>query len=429
MLATGEKANENGGVFVKKTALYSSCTNYFMLTIKTIFLMLLLGGLMVVAPTGCHKSGVVDPVSPAPARTLVSSSLLSEVSSAQLRGRYTGASAVLQLFIRYGIRAYQINYTTTNTDGTKITASGAVIIPTNASAALPLLSMQHGTILNDDDAPSYFGAGSEAYTLGSLFASQGYIIAAPDYIGYGASKNMPHTYEHRNGLATASLDMLRATREFLAQNGVNWDQRLFVAGYSEGGYATMALQKKIEEETRSEFNLVASACGAGAYDKPAFMQQIVNERSTGNVGINRLYVWVLLTYNRIYGLNRPMTYYFKEPYASQIAANGKEANISVSLNTAFTDSFRQAIADGTDTDFLKAVRDNDIHDWKPRTPTRLYHGDADDTVLYLNAQNAIAAMQKRGAANVSLETLKGANHASGILGFITGTYSFFGTFK
>ena len=85
--------------------------------------------------------------------------------------------------------------------------------------------MQHGTILSDNDAPSYFGSGSEAYSFGSVFASQGYIIAAPDYIGYGASKELPHTYEHRNGLATASLDMLRAARDFLADqkalNGIN----------------------------------------------------------------------------------------------------------------------------------------------------------------------------------------------------------------
>lgn len=397
-----------------------------MRTIKSIFGLLLMGSLLLMAPTGCQTSGVVAPTTPAPARTLIGSSLISEVSAAQLRGRYTGPSAVFQFFVRYGIRAYRLDYTTTNTDGTKIKASGAIIIPVDAPTAAPLLSMQHGTIQSDSDAPSNFGSGSEAYTFGSLFASQGYIIAAPDYIGYGASKDLPHTYEQRNGLATASLDMLRATREFLSDKNISWDKRLFVAGYSEGGYATMALQKKIEEETGSEFNLVASSCGAGAYDKPAFMRQIVNERTSGIAYINRLYVWVLLTYDRIYGLNRPMTYYFKEPYASQVAAAGKNVDISVSLNTTFTDQFKKSVNDGSDADFLRAVQDNDIHDWKPRTPTRLYHGDADDTVFYLNSQNAYDAMQKRGAANVELVTLKGANHATGILGFITGTYSFFG---
>ena len=75
------------------------------------------------------------------------------------------------------------------------------------------------------------------------------------------------------------------------------------------------------------------------------------------------------------------------------------------------------------------MQDNDIHDWKPRTRTQLYHGDADDTVFYLNSKNAYDAMQKRGATNVELITMKGANHATGILEFITGTYAFFGTIQ
>ena len=400
-----------------------------MLTIKSICLLLLFGSLVLVGPTSCKTASTVDPAAPTATRTLVRSSLISEISAAQLRSRYTGASAVFQLFIRYGVRAYRLEYTTTNTDGTKVTASGAVLIPADVATAVPMLSLQHGTIQSDSDAPSNFGAGSEVNTFGSVFASQGYIIAAPDYIGYGSSSGLLHTYEQRNGLATASLDMLRATREFLSDKAVNWDKRLFIAGYSEGGYATLALQKKIEEETGSEFNLVASSCGAGAYDKPAFMRQIVNEKTSGIAYINRLYVWVLLTYDRIYGLKRPMTYYFREPYATQVASKGKDVDINVSLNTTFTDSFKKALTDGTDADFLKAVQDNDIHDWKPRTPTRLFHGDADDTVFYLNSQNAYDAMKKRGAANVELVTLKGANHASGVLGFVTGTYSFFGSIQ
>ena len=396
-----------------------------MLTIKSFLSLLLVGSMLFIVPTSCQTT-VGDPAPSTRINTLVSSSLIAEYTTDQLRSHYTGASAVLQIFIRYGVKAYRLEYTTTNSDGKAIKASGAIVIP-SVTTAVPLLSMQHGTITSENDAPSNFKSSSEIYSYGSVFASQGYIIAAPDYIGYGASKDLPHTYEHRNGIATASLDMLRAAREFLSNQNINWDKRLFIAGYSEGGFATMALQKKIEEETGSEFNLVASSCGAGAYDKPAFMKQIVNEKTTGVDYINRLYIWVLLTYDRIYGLNRPMSYYFKEPYASQIAQQGKEASINVSLNLTFTDSFKQALNDGTDKDFLAAVQDNDIHDWKPRTPTKLYHGNADEIVSYLNSQNAFDAMRKRGATNVDLVTIKGGTHGSSILEYIQGTYQFFGT--
>lgn len=394
--------------------------------LKTSILLLLMGSVLLLAPSSCKMSGGGDSITPNIPNTLVSSTLIGQFTTDQLRSRFTGTNVAFQLFIRYPISVYRVTYTTTNTDGKSITASGALMIPTvNAGTSVPMLSIQHGTITSDDGAPSNYQSGSEAYTFGSVFASQGYIIAAPDYIGYGASKDLPHTYEHRNGLATASLDMLRAARQVLTSQNANWDKRLMIAGYSEGGYATLALQKKIEEETGSEFNLVASSCGAGAYDKPAFMKQILNNTTSTDPSISRLYLWVLLTYDRIYNLNRPATYYFKEPYATRIAANGYTANLSgQSFNQVVTDSFKQAINNGTDTDFLKAVQDNDIHDWKPRTNTRLYHGDADDTVLFLNSQNAYDAMRARGATNVELIPLRGQNHATGILGYITGTYDF-----
>ncbi|MCK8492804.1 lipase family protein [Spirosoma sp. RP8] len=397
-----------------------------MITLKSLLSLLLVGGILLLTPTSCKQSNNTDPVNPAPARVLTKSSLIGEYTKDQLRSRYTGASVLLQAFVRNDISAYRLEYTTTNTDGKSIAASGLLLIP-KVNTALPLLSMQHGTITSDNDAPSNYQSSSEAYSLGSVFASLGYIIAAPDYIGYGASKDLPHTYEHRNGLATASLDMLRATRDFLSDKNVNWNKRLYVAGYSEGGYATLALQKKIEEETGSEFNLVASSCGAGAYDKPAFMKQIINQPSAGVDYINRLYIWVLQTYDRIYGINRPATGYFKEPYAAQVVANGMNASINVSINQAFSDSFKQGINNGTDKAFLDAVQDNDIHDWKPKTPTRLYHGTADEIVSYLNSQNAYDAMQKRGATNVQLMPIPNATHATGILPFISGTYDFFNT--
>ncbi len=398
---------------------------------KTSVLLLLMSSLLLLAPSSCKMAGGGDAVTPNVPNTLVSSTLIGQFTTDQLRSRFTGTNVAFQLLIRYPISVYRITYTTTNTDGKSITASGALLIPTvNAGTSVPMLSIQHGTITSDDGAPSNYQSGSEAYTFGSVFASQGYIIAAPDYIGYGASKNVPHTYEHRSGLATASLDMLRAARQVLTSQNANWDKRLMIAGYSEGGYATLALQKKIEEETGSEFNLVASSCGAGAYDKPAFMKQILNNTTSTDPSISRLYLWVLLTYDRIYNLNRPATYYFKEPYATRIAASGYTANLGgLSFNQVVTDSFKQAINNGTDTDFLKAVQDNDIHDWKPRTNTRLYHGDADDTVLFLNSQNAYDAMRARGATNVQLIRLSGANHATGILGYITGTYDFFNSLQ
>jgi pimeloyl-ACP methyl ester carboxylesterase len=382
-------------------------------------------GLAALAPSACREQTQAEAVAAPPARTLVDAQLLGTYTPDQLRSRYNGATSFLRILTRYGIRAYKLTYHTINTDGTSIIASGAVLVP-DTKDSLPLISMQHGTIAGDEQAPSNYKSSSEAYQFGSVFSSVGYIVAAPDYIGYGASANLPHPYEHNRSLAQASLDMLRATKEFIADQKVNWNQRLYTAGYSEGGYATMALQKKLETEAPGEFNLVASSIGAGAYDKPAFMRYVVGNKTSGSGEVNRLYLWVLLTYDRVYGLNRPASYYFREPYASRVKTSGKNALINVSFNDALTDEFKAAVQNGTDAAFIKAVNDNAIHDWKPATPTRLYHGDADNTVFYFNTQNAYDAMQQRGAANVSLFRLKGRNHATGIIDFVLGTFEFFG---
>ena len=162
-------------------------------------------------------------------------------------------------YVKNGVTVYKITYKTKNTDGAEITASGALILPA-VSGPVSMISVQHGTIRDEASAPSNFQDDSEAASFGSLFGSMGYIIAYPDYIGYGASKDLPHPYEHRASLASASLDMLRAAKEFLkGQTEVKWDEKLYVAGYSEGGFATMSLQRKIEEEETKKANMVREA--------------------------------------------------------------------------------------------------------------------------------------------------------------------------
>ncbi len=250
---------------------------------------------------------------------LLESSVVTELSKEQISQQLSGLSPLIAGFVRNGVKVYRITYKTKNTDGSDITASGALILPVTTQPAA-MVSVQHGTITSDNQAPSNFAANSEAATAGALFGALGYIIAYPDYIGYGASKDLPHPYEHRASLASSTLDMLRATKEFLKeQSEVMWDERLFVAGYSEGGYATLCLQKENRGGSSLGVQLAGVELRGGClrqnrlYEVPASILP-----RTAYPGFNRSYLWVTLTYNRIYGLNRPASAFFKEPYASQI---------------------------------------------------------------------------------------------------------------
>ena len=375
------------------------------------------------AAPGCKDHAPApETASPAaPEQVLVSGQLLGEYSPAQLAQRVPEIPLVGAL-ARYSIKVYRLTYTTRNVDGTAITASGALLLPVTA-AALPVISYQHGTIspASENTAPSYYNAGSELWSAVSVLASTGYAVSAPDYIGYGASKNLPHPYEHGASLASASADMLRAAREFCQQQKVALNQKNFLLGYSEGGYATMALHKLLEEKYATQLPVTASAPGAGAYHKTAFAGYILN--STQPLNFLSTYVWVLDTYNKVYGLNRPYSYYFQEPYATRLAANPR-GPVPTLASQLFAPGFKQAVLTKSDAQLQAAFQANDLYDWKPRAPLALFHGTADDYVPFFNSQDAYDAMRAHGATQVQLKPIQGANHFTAIASYTLQAFAF-----
>ncbi len=317
--------------------------------------------------------------------------------------------------LQYDVKAYKLTYFTEYLDGNRIEASGLVIVPATSNP-VPLFSYHHGAIRNTADAPSSFSLTSESTLVSLPLASLGYVVAAPDYIGFGASEAYPHPYEHRALSATASRDMLRAVREFVAIEGNTLSGELFLAGYSQGGSVTMGLHQLIEAEHDQEFTLTASIPGAGSYNKVGFAKYLLTaEESQSFIDF---YVWVLGTYNSLYGLNRPYSYYFTEPSASYIAATPlmqlRISELETNPQFLFTQAFREGVLQETDTELLAALQDNDTYNWRPQAPIRMVHGTADDFVPIFNAEDALAAMQANGASQVELVPVLGTDHFSTI---------------
>jgi pimeloyl-ACP methyl ester carboxylesterase len=215
--------------------------------------------------------------------------------------------------------------------------------------------------------------------------------------------------------------MLRATREFCEKQKVAVNQKNYLLGYSEGGYATMALHRLLEEKYASTLPVTASAPGAGAYHKSAFARYILG--ATQPLGFLSSYVWVLRTYDRLYALNRPFGFYYQEPYATQLQANPFAA-VPSQQSQLFASSFRQAVLNDSDASLKAALADNDLYDWKPRAPLALFHGTADDYVPFFNSQDAYDAMQRRGATQVELHPIPGGNHFSSAVQYTLGAYLF-----
>lgn len=314
------------------------------------------------------------------------------------------------------IEAYKIKYKTTDVDGSEIVASGVVFVP-QGDAEMPIVSYQHGTISNNDNAPSNVESlGNDEYTIMAAFSSFGFVVSMPDYIGYGASVASEHPYEHGNSLGSTSYDMLKATKEFLTNEEVKANNKLFLLGYSEGGYATLALQKYLED--KGDLSITHSLPSAGAYNKTEFSKNILNQ----NIELPHManYLWVLYTYNRIYeNLRRPWSDYVLAPYAEVlININFKEIT-QISLDEfetnpqkLFTSDFLKNLNDGTDKAFLSALSDNDLLDWTPIAPITFYHGTEDQFVYPLNSISAAATLKEK-STEVTYVPMEGENHYTG----------------
>lgn len=324
------------------------------------------------------------------------------------------------------IELYKITYQTQTFAGEAVIASGLLLLPDEFNEAHPLISLQHGTQLSDSQAPSTANLFNSETAIGALLAGQGFAVVMPDYLGYQSSNQLPHPYEEQSTLGQTTYDMLRAGRELIAHLSHTLDNRLYLVGYSEGGYATMALHRKIESE--NTYSVTHSFPAAGAYNKTAFSQAVLQRDE--NLPFMATYLWVLSTYNNLYPqLNRPWNTIVQDPYVRLMETFnplGPQASDLIQIpqnpQQLFRPEFIQGVVQGTDTAFMEVLAANDNFDWAPQAPITLYHGTEDTFVWPLNSQTAFDAMQQRGAT-VNYVELEGGDHGSSVGPYIQAVFS------
>ncbi len=316
------------------------------------------------------------------------------------------------------VSSQKIIYQTQDLEGNLIEASGVLFLSTT-SAPKGIVSLQHSTIESNEEAPSNSTVGANEYTVGALFASLGYLTIMPDHIGYGISNDQRHPYELKDAYTNATYDLLLASHDFLSNKGMEIPEPLFLVGYSNGAYASLALHQFIEEE--SAFEITETIVGAGAYDKTRFVKSLLS--TDQDLDFLGTYLWVLDVYNKTYpNLNRPWNEYLQEPYASQVTALGDLSSsvphelIDLNVKNLFLDTFIKGILENTDEAFLNALVDNDVLNWTPIAPINLYHGTKDNFVFPLNSENAFEQFQSNGAT-VSYHPLEEESHNSAAIPF------------
>lgn len=207
-----------------------------------------------------------------------------------------------------GVDFYYFKYWTIGPDNSAQMASGALMVPTGAAAPCtgprPIVLYAHGTttdsaynIANISDASN--SANSEAAEIATVFAAQGYIVVAPNYLGYDISTLGYHPYIDAAANAADMMDALTAGRAALLTTftpGTSDSGKLYVTGYSEGGYVAMATVKAMQAAGES---LTASAPASGPYALEAFGDAIFFGQV--DIGSTEFAPLATTSYQHVYG--------------------------------------------------------------------------------------------------------------------------------
>jgi hypothetical protein len=359
--------------------------------------------------TGCGSVDTPDRVNPIGGEVVVDmdgASIKKTLLDANTPG--VDASTVV-----YGYKAYKIPYVTTDEFGRSISASGLMVIPTGMpdmvyQIGLSMVSDDHGTIMADYEAPTVMAIqnGSPEGSAVILTSLAGFVTLQPDYVGFGDARESYHPYVLKKSLANATVDFIIQAQKFAMENNIKLNGQLFLTGYSEGGYASMATIQQIEQSTN--IKVAMSAPMAGPYD--------LNTTAFGVLSMSEIaYPSFIADIGYAYGMtyNQNMEDIFNQPYASTVdelfsgAYNREE--IDKELVTTVTGNFglyKPSFVNDFFTNsqnwFRQAVIENSVDNWSAKTPIRLVHCEGDDIIPFAISQLTEKRMTTAGSVDVSL---------------------------
>jgi poly(3-hydroxybutyrate) depolymerase len=402
---------------------------------------------------------VPEPPDPQPGDLIGEATLRATYSPAELLAlaatdEITQAVLAEALSPTCSISVYHFEYQTEDPAGEITPASGALMLPDDSATACqgerPIVLYAHGTNTSSayDLSNLESSSNTEALLVAGMLAAEGYIVVAPNYVGYDTSTLDYHPYLDGQQQSRDMIDALAAARSALPlaeAPETTDDGRLFVTGYSQGGYVAMATHRALQDAGET---VTASAPMSGPYALSAFSDAIFQGRVTGGSPVNL--TLLLTSYQRTYGdLYAEPEEAFEPQYApeiegllpstaslSDLVADGKipdaalfsatppdaayadmtpatePASLAPVFATGFgddhllTNDFRLAylqdadahpdggfpvVSDGLppaapENPMRIALKANDQRAWTPTAPVLLCAGHGDPAVLYLNTE-------------------------------------------
>ncbi|AUA60080.1 alpha/beta hydrolase [Achromobacter spanius] len=320
-------------------------------------------------------------------------------SFAGTRATYTPA--------RNAVNLYRVSYASVIPERGNLptVATGLVAVPDTTQASLPMVSYQHGTVYGKHEVPSYPEQSPETQLMIAQFAGQGYAVIGADYFGLGDSTES-EGYMVKGSHQQASYDMLLAARAVLADLKRS-SNKLFLAGWSQGGFVTMAFLEKLEA---AGVAVQATATASAPVDVFVALNGFLQfPRANDASWVTSLFILSSFSYENYYGepglarsLINPAYYevsrkaYAREPFNAADVPTDVRKLIRAEY---FNPKFFAASAYGRLVDQAQSYR------WVIQTPVRNYYGDTDEAISTGLGQLAATYQHAMGAGNTKVEAI------------------------
>ncbi len=358
--------------------------------------------------------------------TYISHRYKDKLTTAQLLSRINTFIPNADSFIhpQYDVTVYRVFYYTHNYQNNLITASGLIYVPEIINYFVPVVCYQHGTAIQKQEVPSV--TADMGYYVPFIMASEtGAIVCASDYIGLGFSDGVQHFYEPTEE-ANAVVDMLGSVQLLVNKtyHKLTFDYDIFLMGYSQGGHATLAAQRKLETRYSTQFHLKGSAPMASWFSLEKSSQFNVMKNPV-DYPFSSAYAFLINSIQTTQQVYPSYSSIFIPSYDSLTNVLFDGAHTTGYVNTQFPVNFYTALQPAFSNDlnndsenvFLRVAKKYDvINDWIPKTPTRFYHSSGDEIAFYDNSVIAYNTFKQKGG-NVDLLSLGNVPHFEGnILG-------------
>ena len=308
---------------------------------------------------------------------------------------------------RNAVRLYRVTYSSVIPERANkpTVASGLLAVPDTAGTSFPMVSYQHGTVYGKQQVPSFAEQSPETQLMIAQFAGQGYVVIGADYFGLGESQE-PEGYVVKASHQQATSDLLMASRAALAHMKLTANS-LYLAGWSQGGFVTMALLEKLE---RDGIKVKAAATASAPLDVFVTLNGFLSfPRKNDASWVPTLFILSAFSFENYYGV----------PGLAHSVINDAYYEVSRKLyqrepvNAAAvpTDLHKLVRADYFDPQFFAAsaygrlTAKTEAYRWIIRTPVRNYYGENDEAISIGLGQLAANYQRAIGNGNPSVEAI------------------------